>query len=192
MTSRVTLVGAGALGSHAALFLRSADVDLKVVDFDRVERKNVLAQFHGIKTVGKSKVQSLQQTLQFLFGTKIAAVPHRLRADNQSALLGGADLLIDALDNLEARRLVSDFARAEGVPCLHGALAPDGAFGRVVWDEDFVADPEGGAGAATCEDGQHLPFIGIVAAHLAHAAQRFVVSGEKRGFQVSPAGVVLV
>lgn len=192
MTFRVTLVGAGALGSHVALFLRSADLDLRVVDFDRVERKNVLSQFHGLKTVGKSKVQSLQQTLQFLFGRRIEAVPQRLRSDNQAALLGGADLLVDALDNLAARRLVSDFARAEGVPCLHGALAADGQFGRVIWDEDFVADPEGALGAPTCEDGAHLAFIGIVAAHLAYAAQRFCETGDKRGFSVSPAGATVV
>lgn len=192
MTKTVTIVGAGALGSHAALLLRSEQVHLRVIDFDRVERKNVLSQFHGVKTVGKSKVQALQQTLQFLFGLRIEAVPHRLRADNREALLGGADLLVDALDNLEARAEVSAFARRHHVPCLHGALAPDGGFGRVIWDEHFAPDPEGEAGAATCEDGAHLPFIGAVAAHLALAAQVFLRSGEKVGFQVSPRGVTAV
>lgn len=185
---KITLVGVGALGSHVALFLRN-EGDLKVIDFDRVEQKNVLSQLHGKPGVGKNKVQSIQQTMNFLFGLKVDGVSNKLVADNVDQLLGGADLIIDCLDNAAARILVQTFARKNKVPCLHGALSADGMFGRVVWDEHFVIDTEANAGAATCEGGEHLPFIGAVSALLARAAQEFVTKSKKIGFEVHPGGV---
>ena len=160
----VVIVGVGALGSHVVQLLRSVEATVKVIDFDRVEQKNVLSQFHGKPHVGKGKVQSLAQTMQFLFGSKIATIPHKLTPENDDQLLSGADLIIDCLDNGEARRIVQGFARRYHTPCLHGALAADGGFGRVVWDEHFRIDDEAGAGVATCEGGEHLPFIAITSA----------------------------
>ena len=186
---KITIIGAGALGSHLVQALRNEDVALKIVDFDRVEMKNVASQFHFKNMVGKKKIDSLKQAMQFCYGRKIEVVGNKLTADNDVQLLGGADLLIDCLDIGEARRLVQGFARANGVPCLHGALAADGGFGRVVWSDDFVIDDEGDGGAATCEDGEHLPFIEISAAYLAYAAQRFIKDGRKIGYSISPAGV---
>ena len=180
---RVPLVGVGALGSHAAQFLRNAAA-LRVIDFDRVEQKNVLSQFHARSSAGKSKVIGLKQSLQFLFATSVEAIPHKLVADNAREILGGADLLVDCLDNREGREIVQGFARDRSVPCVHGALAPNGSFGRVVWDEQFAIDAEPAEGAATCEDGAHLPFIGMVAASLARAAQEFLLNGEKLNFAI--------
>ena len=188
----VTIVGAGALGSHLAQFLRNA-AKLRVVDFDRVEQKNVLSQFHSRSSLGRAKVVALQQTLSFLFGTKVEGLPHQLIEENARELLGGADLVIDCLDNAAAREIVQRFARAHGVPCLHGALSADGSFGQVLWDDQFTADREPGAGAATCEDGAHLPLIALVAAYLARSAQEFLDSARKLGFAVparGPAGLV--
>jgi len=179
----------GALGSHVALFLRN-EAEIKVIDLDRVEQKNVLSQFHGKPGVGKKKVQSLQQTMQFMFGLKIEGIPHKLTSDNKDQLLSGADLIIDCLDNAEARKIIQDFVRKNKVPCLHGALAADGAFGRVVWEQDFVIDSETVSGAATCDGGEFLPFIGLVASLLARSAQEFLRNGKRIGFEVHPTGVI--
>jgi molybdopterin/thiamine biosynthesis adenylyltransferase len=186
---RIVIVGVGALGSHLALLVRNLDASIVVIDFDRVERKNVLSQFHTEMSVGKNKATALQQAMSGLFKVKVEAVPHRLTPDNADALLAKADLVVDCLDNGASRRAVQDLVRAKGIPCLHGALAPDGAFGRVVWDESFAIDDESGAGAATCEDGEHLPFIALVSAFMARAVQRFVQDGRRIGFQVHPGGV---
>jgi len=186
--STVVVVGVGALGSHAVQFLRSAGATIRVVDFDRVEQRNTASQFHGKPSVGKAKVVALQQTMQFLFGSKLEIVPHKLVEDNARELLGKADLVLDCLDNGASRRVVQGFVRAASIPCLHGALAADGSFGRVVWDDDFVIDDESSAGAATCEDGAHLPFIAITAAYLSRAAQEFLARREKLGFHVHPGG----
>ena len=185
----ITIIGVGALGSHLVQALRNEEATLKVIDFDRVEMRNVASQFHFKNGVGKKKVEALKQAMQFCYGRQLEIVGNKLTADNVEQLLGGADLLIDCLDNGEARRLVQGFARANGVACLHGALAADGGFGRAIWDEDFAIDDEGDAGAPTCEDGEFLPFIVLTAAHVAHAAQRFLRTGRKTGYSISPAGV---
>lgn len=187
---KVTIVGVGALGSHVALLLRNV-AELKVIDFDRVEQKNVLSQLHGKMHVGKLKAQALQQTMQFLFGTKLEVVTSKLASDNAEQLLSGADLLVDCLDNATARMVVQDYARKHLIPCLHGALAANGEFGRAIWDEQFKIDGET-AGAATCEDGEHLPFIATVASHLALAAKLFLVSGKRHGYQISPLSLIAV
>ena len=189
--TNIVIVGVGALGSHVVQFLRSVpDVAITVVDFDRVEQKNTLSQFHPRQSVGRSKVLAIQQTMSFLFGKKLQTVPHKLTADNVEVVLGVADLIVDCLDNAEARQLVQRFARRHEVPCLHGALAADGSFGRVVWDADFEADAEPTSGAATCEDGEHLPFIVACAAYLALAIQRHLDAGEQVGFSLHPGGTL--
>jgi molybdopterin/thiamine biosynthesis adenylyltransferase len=179
----ITIVGVGALGSHVAQFLRNT-AKLRVIDFDRVEQKNVLSQFHARSSLGRAKVVALQQTLAFLFGTKIDVVPHQLVDGNAQQLLGNAELVVDCLDNFDARTVIQRFVRNHGVPCLHGALAADGSFGRVIWDEEFSIDGEHAAGAATCEDGAHLPLIGLVACYVARAAQEFLATGQRLGFAV--------
>jgi len=158
---RIVVVGVGALGSHTIQFLRNVGALIRVVDFDKVERKNTQSQFHAKQSVGKSKVLGLQRTVDFLWGLKLDVVPHKLVADNAEQILGHSDLIIDCLDNGEARRIVQGYAREHKVSCLHGALDADGSFGAVMWDSKFHIDDEPGTGAATCEDGEHLPFIAV-------------------------------
>ncbi len=189
---KIVMVGVGALGSHALLFLRNLELQkaptgdvfkLVAIDFDRIEHKNTLAQFHAKSGVGKNKAQSFQQSLNFLFGIKIDVVPHKLTKDNVQVLLGGAALVIDCLDNAPSRRIVQTFVRETKVPCLHGALSANGSLGRVVWDDKFQIDEANGEGA-TCEDGEHLPFIALVSAQLARAAQEFLTSQRQLSYQV--------
>jgi len=188
----VTIVGVGALGSHVLPLLRNVGVTLRVIDFDRVEQKNTQSQFHSKSAVGKGKVLALQQLVQFLWGLKIETIPHKLVETNAKELLGKSDLIIDCLDNGAARRIVQGFAQANSIPCLHGALAADGGFGRVVWTESFTIDDESGIGGATCEDGAHLPFIAIVSSYLAHSAKEFLVNERKLNFNVMPTGAIRI
>jgi molybdopterin/thiamine biosynthesis adenylyltransferase len=186
---KIIVVGVGALGSHLVPLLRNMKADVKIVDFDRVEQKNVQSQFHAKGSVGGLKVQSLKSSLLFYFGMKVETIPHKLTSDNDDQLLSGSDLVVDCLDNGVARRLVQGFVRRSRTACLHGALAPDGAFGRVVWDESFVVDDESADVKATCEDGEHLPFISIVSSLMAKSVQDFLKGGKKKGYLVHPGGV---
>ena len=200
----IVVVGVGALGSHVVMLLRNTDAVLKVIDFDRVEQRNVASQFHGKPNVGKGKCGSIQQTMNFLFGKRIEIVPHKLTSENDEQLLSSADLVLDCLDNGAARRIIQKYVRepfgsvnavtnmkgVSSLPCLHGALDAEGSFGRVVWDENFKIDDETTTGAATCEDGAHLPFIAVTASYIAYAAQQFLKSGRKIGFEITPGGAI--
>lgn len=186
----ITIVGVGALGSHVALFLRNVDQPIKVIDFDRVAQKNTAAQMYGTASVGRNKAQALSQTMQFLFSTKLTTAPHRLTDANVAQLLGGATLVIDCLDNGPSRHLVQDYVRANDIACLHGALAADGQLGRIVWDHDFTID-DAPAGVATCETGEHLPHVGMVAACIARVAQSYLATGTQRNIQILGTGVAI-
>lgn len=189
MAKNIIIIGVGALGSHLALFGRNLGT-IKVVDFDRIESKNILSQFHTVMGKGQNKAVALQRAFQGLFGIKVDTNTNRLTADNANAILAGADLVIDCTDNAEARRVIRDFVRAKGIPCLHGALSANGDFARIVWDEHFIADEEGTPGQATCEDGANLPFHGVAAANMAVVAQGFLNTGKKVSLQIMPNAVV--
>ena len=188
----ILIIGVGALGSHLVQFIRNEKVEIKVIDFDRVEQKNVMSQFHGKPGVGKNKVEALKQTMDFLFKRQLSVISNKLIAENIDALMKGATLVVDCLDNGASRKLVQDYVRAHNLPCLHGALAPGGEFGRAIWDEQFVIDSEVGAGAATCEDGEFLPFIALTAAYMARAVQIFLKDKTKIGFSISPVGAIAI
>ncbi|MFT5685938.1 MAG: molybdopterin/thiamine biosynthesis adenylyltransferase [Myxococcota bacterium] len=188
----IIIVGVGALGSHLLLLSRNLPGRFTVVDFDRVERKNTLSQFHSRMGVGRNKAAAMQQAMQGLFGLRIQSVPHRLTPDNVTSLLSGADLVVDCVDNAATRQLIQEHVRAEGIPCLHGALAADGSYARIMWDEVFTIDGDGEAGQATCEDGEHLPFIAMVSARMAMAVQGFLADGARGSVHLHPGGILTV
>lgn len=190
MTGKIVIVGVGLLGSHVALLGRNWTQGLKLIDFDRVEMKNTQAQVHGKQGLSKNKAQGLARTLQGLFGVKAEAIPHKLTLDNAEALLGGAALVMDCTDNIEAREVIQKAVAVYKTPCLHGAINAEGTFGRVVWTEHFVPDAEGKPGQATCEDGELLPFGAFISAQIAVVAQRFLRTGEKQSYQMFPGGLI--
>ncbi len=186
---RLVICGVGALGSTAAVLCRNLPASLALVDFDRVESKNLLAQAYVKQSVGKNKAEALKAQLLNFHGVKAEAFGVRLTADNVAQLCAGAGLLVDCFDNAASRGLLSAHARATGTPLLHAALSGDGTFGLVRWDERFTPDAEDHAGQATCEGGEHLPLIGLLAATLARAVQDFVTAGVRRDAMVGLAAV---
>ncbi|WNG24573.1 thiamine biosynthesis protein ThiF [Cystobacter fuscus] len=177
---RIVFCGVGAIGSTAAVLCRNLEATLVFIDFDRVESKNLRAQAFVKPSVGKNKAEALKLQLLNLYGVKAEAFGVRMTRDNVTALGASADLLVDCFDNQESRLLLSAFARAAGKPLVHGALAADGTFGLVRWDERFVPDAEDTPGQATCEGGEHLPLIGQLGATLARTVQDFVKHGVRR------------
>jgi len=182
---RIVFCGVGAIGSTAAVLCRNLEASLVFIDFDRVESKNLLAQAFVKPSVGKNKAEALKLQLLNLHGVKAEAFGVRVTRDNVATLCASADLLVDCFDNQESRLLLSGFARSAGKPLVHGALAADGTFGLVRWDERFVPDAEDTVGQATCEGGAHLPLIGQLGATLARVVQDFVKHGTRRDAMVS-------
>mgnify|MGYP003642594756 CR=1 FL=1 len=186
----VTIIGVGALGSHVLFFARNWKVAFNLIDFDRVEQKNTQSQVHTRMSLRRNKALSMAQAMQGMFGLRVGAVPHKLTALNKEALLQGSSLLIDCTDNIAARQVIQSASAEYDIPCLHGSLSAAGDFSRVVWTEHFRPDAEGAEGQATCEDGEQLPFFAIAGGHLAQEAQRFLTTGKKRSFQITPNSVL--
>ena len=186
---RVVFAGVGALGSNAVVLCRNLAVQLVLVDFDRVESKNCLSQAYVKPSVGKNKADALKLQLSNFWGIKAESFGVRLGEDNVATLCGAADLVVDAFDNAASRRLLSTWARGASKPLVHAAVSADGTFGIVRWDERFTPDEEGTPGAATCEGGEHLPLIAVVASTLARAVQDFVTTGARRDAMISLSGV---
>lgn len=181
---RILFCGVGALGSNAAVLCRNAGA-LAFVDFDRVESKNLLAQAFVKQSVGRNKAEALKLQMLNFYSVKADAFGVRLTEENADALCGPADLLVDCFDNQASREVLSAYARRAGKPLVHAAISGDGTFGLVRWDERFAPDAEDAPGQATCEGGEHLPLIGLVAAVLARAIQDFVRSGIRRDAMVT-------
>ena len=186
---RVVFCGVGALGSTAVSFCRNLELEPRLVDFDRVESKNLSAQWFVKQSVGKNKAEAVRLQLANFYGAKSEALGVRLAASNAAQLLDGCGLAVDCFDNADSRLVLSEAARARGLPLVHGAIAADGTFGLVRWDERFTPDREDAPGQPTCEGGEHLPMIGLVGATLARAIQDFLRSGSRHDYSISLSGV---
>lgn len=187
----VTIVGVGALGSHVVLLLRNEEVTFRIIDHDRVEQKNTLSQFHAVSRVGALKVEALKATMQFLFKrSDIVSYGHKLTELNVASLLDRSSLVVDCVDNAATRKLIQYYVRKNKIPTLHGALSANGEYGRACWDDKFVIDSEANAGAATCADGEHLPFITTIASYVARCVQEFLHHNRQVGYEVSLAGII--
>ncbi|MCY7313844.1 MAG: molybdopterin-synthase adenylyltransferase MoeB [Pseudoxanthomonas sp.] len=123
--ARVLIVGAGGLGSPAALYLAAAGIGhLRIADDDVVERSNLQRQvLHADARIGAAKVASAQATLRGLNpGTRVEAVQKRVDASNVERLLQGVDVVIDGADNFAARYLLNDACVKLGKPLVYGAV----------------------------------------------------------------------
>lgn len=125
LDSRVLLIGAGGLGSPAALYLAAAGVGtLGIVDHDRVERSNLQRQIlHTDVRVGSSKVESARIAILALNpSVKVEGHETRLDSSNVEQLLDGYDLVVDGSDNFPTRYLVNDACVKLGIANVHGSV----------------------------------------------------------------------
>ena len=139
----VLLIGAGGLGSPAALYLAAAGVGrLGIVDHDTVDRSNLQRQvLHADSRVGTSKVESARQTLKALNPTvEIAGYEERLSSANVERILEGWDVVVDGSDNFATRYLVNDACVKLGLPNVHGAVYRFEGQMTVLWP----SGPDGG------------------------------------------------
>lgn len=151
---RVLLVGAGGLGSPAALYLAAAGVGtLGVADDDRVDLTNLHRQvLHGTADLGRRKTDSAADRLRDL-NPDIEVVPHPVRLDSGNALelIRAYDLVLDGSDNFPTRYLVNDAAVLTGRPLVYGSIfrfdgqvsvfgAPGGPCYRCLYAEPPAAD----------------------------------------------------
>ena len=131
--SRVLVIGAGGLGSPAALYLAAAGVGtIGLADHDEVELSNLQRQIlHGTGDLGRAKVDSARESLARLNpDVRVETQRVLVREDNVEALVRPYDFVLECTDSFAAKALINDGCVRAGKPFCHGAVA--GLFGQVL------------------------------------------------------------
>src|SRR5436190_1922290 len=186
LNSSVLLLGAGGLGSPAALYLAAAGVGtLGIVDFDEVDASNLQRQIlDGTADVGKPKTQSAAETLQSI-NPDVKVIEHRLHVNSENALqvFEPYDLIIDGTDNFPTRYLANDAAFFLARPLVHGAIYRfegqlstfDAAKGAGCYRCLFPTPPPPGAVPSCAEAGVFGVLPGIVGSMMAFETIKHVL-----------------
>ena len=125
LASKVLLLGAGGLGSPAAMYLAAAGVGtIGIVDMDVVDASNLQRQIlHNLDRVGDRKVDSAKKTLTMLNpDVNVVTYDTRLIAENVMQILDGYDVIVDGADNFPSRYLLNDASVKLGIPVVHGSI----------------------------------------------------------------------
>lgn len=125
LESKVLLLGAGGLGSPAALYLAAAGVGtIGIVDMDVVDESNLQRQIlHNLDRIGERKVDSAKKTLAAMNpDVNVVSYDVRLGADNIMEILKEYDVVVDGADNFGVRYLLNDASVKLGIPVVHGSI----------------------------------------------------------------------
>ncbi len=123
--AKVFIAGAGGLGCPAALYLAAAGIgEILLADCDVVDRTNLNRQvLHWERDVGRRKTDSATEKLRALNpDIRVTDLPVTIDEANAAALVGDADLIVDAMDNFETRYLLNRVALRKDIPFIHGAI----------------------------------------------------------------------
>lgn len=124
--SCVAVIGAGGLGGQIILLLSRLGVGrLVVIDYDCFDPTNLNRQaLCSVETIGRSKAEQASDMVRAI-NPGVIVDSHQVRIDNSNAenILSGADLIVDALDNIQDRFLIETMAKKIGLPLVHGAVA---------------------------------------------------------------------
>jgi adenylyltransferase/sulfurtransferase len=123
--ARVLCIGAGGLGSPAAMYLAAAGVGtIGIVDFDVVDVSNLQRQIlHGTPDVGRSKLESARDTINALNPhVQVELYNEALTSANALEMFKGYDVIVDGTDNFPTRYLVNDACVLLGIPNAYGSI----------------------------------------------------------------------
>ena len=125
LDASVLLIGAGGLGSPAALYLAAAGVGtLGLVDFDRVDASNLQRQIlYGTGDVGRPKVEVASERLGALNpDVRVVAHDERIQAANAEEIIRSYDVVLDGTDTFPSRYLTNDVCVWLGKPLVYGSV----------------------------------------------------------------------
>lgn len=176
---RILVCGVGTLGGNLVehLVRREGDgLQLRVLDFDTVEQRNLSNQPYFSHQVGKPKVTSLAENVFRISGQRLETQAKTLTSGNAGRWLEGCDLALDCFDNHQARLALQTACRQSHVPCLHLGLASD--YGEVVWDEHYRVPPD--VNRDPCADPLSRSLALLTVALFDSVWQSYRETGEKR------------
>jgi adenylyltransferase/sulfurtransferase len=186
LNTSVLLLGAGGLGSPAAMYLAAAGVGkLGILDFDAVDASNLQRQLlHGVEDLGRPKVDSAEDTLQGL-NPDVQVVKHPVHVNSENAfeIFRPYDLIVDGTDNFPTRYLANDAAYLLGKPLVYGAIYRfegqmtvfDAAHGHGCYRCLFPTPPPPGAVPSCAEAGVFGVLPGIIGSLMAFETIKYVL-----------------
>ena len=181
-SSRITLCGAGALGSNLAENLaRQGAGCLRAIDHDRVEEHNIGTQVYGEGDVGRFKVEALGRHLFRVCGIEPDGQRKQLSAANAPSLLKGSDLIVDCFDNSTGRSLVQMHARQSATATLHVGLFE--GYAEVIWDERYRVPAE--VGGDVCDYALARNLVLLVVAVASETILGWLATGERRDWSIT-------
>lgn len=183
----VTICGAGALGANLAEALARMGLrQLRVIDRDKIAAHNLSTQPWAQQDVGAAKVRVLAASLSRAVAARLDAHYTELTPQNARRLLQGSAVVVDAFDNIPSRAAVSAAAEALGVPCLHVALGLGGDYGCGLWDAAYqIPAALPGGPADPCDYPLTRPLALLTVGAAAEALVAFLLTGERRGFEIT-------
>jgi adenylyltransferase/sulfurtransferase len=125
LSAKVLIIGAGGLGSPAALYLASAGVGrIGIVDSDKVELNNLQRQIlHSMRDVSRPKVESAKERISGI-NNDVEVIPYNMRLTSENILdvIKDYDIIVDGSDNFPTRYLVNDACVLSKKPLSHGGI----------------------------------------------------------------------
>src|SRR5437660_5102011 len=125
LEAKVLLLGAGGLGSPAALYLAAAGVGtLGIVDNDEVDLSNLQRQvIHNSERIGTPKVDSAEESIRALNpDVTVVKYPVRIDASNIVEIIEGYDVIVDGVDNFPTRYLLNDATVRLKIPVVSASI----------------------------------------------------------------------
>ncbi len=132
--SRVSVIGAGGLGTPTSIYLAAAGVGrINILDFDTIEETNLNRQFlYSKKDIGKSKAQVLSKKISKLYDdVDCRANKTKILKKSIPSCLKKSDCIILCVDNIETRLLINNYALKHNIPLIDGGV--DGFYGYLLF-----------------------------------------------------------
>jgi len=186
LNSSVLLLGAGGLGSPAAMYLAAAGVGkIGIVDFDVVDASNLQRQLlHGVDDIGRPKADSAADTLRSLNpDVDVVAIKEHVNSENAMRIFEPYDVIIDGTDNFPTRYLANDAAHFLAKPLVHGSIFRfegrlalfDSARGTGCYRCLFPEPPPPGSVQSCAEAGVFGVLPGIIGSMMAFETIKFLL-----------------
>ena len=178
----LTVCGAGALGANILESLaRMGFRQLRVVDRDRVEERNLSTQPYYLSDAGACKARVLANALYRALGVEVDARSVELTGANAAKLLAESALVVDVFDNSASRRVLKEYAEGAGVPCLHAGLAGD--YAEVIWNEVYRVPSA--AQEDVCDYPLARNLVTLAVAVACESIVEFVATGARRSHTIT-------
>jgi len=180
----ICIVGCGAIGANLAETLaRMGLPQMRLIDCDRVETRNLSTQPFWRSDVGQLKARALARLVYRAAQCRAEAITERLTEANAAKLLKGSDLVVDCLDNSASRRAVQIAVRELKIPCLHVGFSGD-SYGEVIWDECYKV-PDDSHIFDPCDYAFTRPLMHLLVGVAAETIVRFLLQGERLNWTVT-------